>query len=77
MIDTENIYLGIHEDAKKAAMLFDLAMVQAKGLQAKKKLNFKYNALQVLSMLLSPSIIQMKREYDKKFTIREEEICNT
>jgi len=45
MIDSENVYLGIHEDPQKAAMLFDLAMIQAKGLMAKKKLNFKYNVL--------------------------------
>ena len=32
MIDNEKVYLGIHEDAEKAAMLYDIAMIQAKGL---------------------------------------------
>lgn len=27
MIDNEKVYLGIHEDAEKAAMLYDIAMI--------------------------------------------------
>jgi len=59
MIDQEKIYLGTLEDPEKAAFLYDMAIIQAKGLDS--KVNYNYNKLQVLAMLFEPSIVEIKR----------------
>lgn len=56
MIDQEKIYLGTYDDPQKAAVLYDLAIIQAKGLDA--KVNYNYNKIQIMAMLFEPSLVE-------------------
>ena len=55
MIDQEKIYLGTYDDPQKAAVLYDMAVIQAKGLDA--KVNYNYNKIQIMAMLFEPSLV--------------------
>ena len=43
MIDQEKIYLGTIDNPEKAAILYDIAIIQSKGLDS--KVNFNYNKM--------------------------------
>lgn len=62
MIDQEKIYLGTIDNPEKAAILYDMAIIQSKGLDS--KVNFNYNKMQLLSILFEPSVVEIKRNYD-------------
>ena len=49
MIDSEKIYLCTLNDPIKGAQLYDLAIIQAKGLNS--KINFSYTKVQLLAIL--------------------------
>lgn len=63
MIDNQKTYLGIFEDAYQAAQIYDIAIIQSKGL-ASTKVNFGYNKVDILAMLFDRSIIKIKRNYN-------------
>jgi hypothetical protein len=60
MVEKEKIYLCSTNDLDRAALLYDLTIIQIKGLQS--KTNFNYNAAQLCAMLFLPSLLQMKLE---------------
>lgn len=53
MIDQKIIYLGTFKDATLAAKMYDVALIQARGLEA--KTNFNYTKHELLAMLFEPS----------------------
>ena len=60
MIDTEKIYLCTTNDPDQAAQLYDVTIIQAKGLSS--KINFKYSKDELLAILFEKSIVQVKKE---------------
>ena len=60
MIDQRKIYLCSTHDVDRAARLYDLAIIQSKGLGS--KINFDYNKAQLLAILFEPSIVEMRCE---------------
>ena len=61
MVDNQKTYLGIFDDAHLAACIYDIAIIQSKGL-ASTKVNFEYNKTEILAMLFERSIINIKRQ---------------
>jgi hypothetical protein len=53
MIDQKIIYLGTFKDPTLAAKMYDVALIQARGLEA--KTNFNYSKHELLAMLFEPS----------------------
>ena len=49
MIDGQKVYLGTVDNILKAAILYDIVSIQAKGLKA--KTNFIYNKRELLAIL--------------------------
>ena len=58
MIEAEKIYLCTTTDPNRAALLYDVVILQVKGFQA--KVNFTYTKEELLSILFHPSIIEIK-----------------
>lgn len=54
MIDQEKIYLCSIEDPYRAAQLYDITVIQAKGFSS--KLNFNYSKIKLLAMLMLKSV---------------------
>lgn len=67
----KRVYLCSLEDISMAAEVFDLAMLQIKGLQAKTNMN--YNQFQILSLLFQPNLIDFCKEItkNKNWVIRQ------
>ena len=53
------VYLGTHNNAIIAALLYDIATLQTKGVKA--KLNFEYTSYEIMSILLRDPIINVKQ----------------
>ena len=70
-IDQEYAYLGNHTSEQNAAEFYDVAVIQAKGLQAKSRLNFEYSVLHLLAILTSKSVVEVKREFDRKLIMTD------
>jgi hypothetical protein len=60
MIDQEKIYLSTVDDPYKAAQMYDIAIIQAKGFSS--KLNFNYTTVKILAILQKKSISLLKKE---------------
>ena len=58
MIETQKVYLCNTEDPVIAARLYDIAVIQTRGLKA--KVNFDYNKAQILAILLQESLLKIK-----------------
>jgi len=58
MIETQKVYLCNTEDPVIAARLYDIAVIQTRGLKA--KVNFDYNKAQLLAILLQESLLKIK-----------------
>lgn len=52
-------YLGTVDNILKAAILYDILAIQAKGLKA--KTNFNFNKRELYSFLQIPSLVKMKK----------------
>lgn len=63
MVEKEKIYLCSTNDLDKAALLYDMTIIQIKGLQS--KTNFNYSGAELAAMLFVPSILQMKLQEPK------------
>ena len=59
MIDSEKIYLCTTDDPYQAALLYDIVIIQAKGLSS--KINFNYSKEELLAILFEKSIVQIKK----------------
>lgn len=55
MMDSEKIYMGCLYDQEAAARVYDMAVIQSKGLEA--KVNFGYSKAYLLACLFEESII--------------------
>jgi len=64
VIDSERVYLCTTNDPQTAALLYDIAVVQIKGMRA--KVNFKYTKLELLAILFTPSLIELKNKRQNK-----------
>lgn len=64
MVDGQKVYLGTVDNIFKAAVLYDIVTIQTKGLRA--KCNFNYTKLELLAMLLLPSIMSLKQDVSKR-----------
>ena len=60
MIDSEKIYLCTTDDPYQAALLYDIVIIQAKGLSS--KINFDYSKTELLAILFEKSIVQVKKQ---------------
>lgn len=60
MLDSQKIYLCNTDDPVLAAQLYDLVVIQMKGLKA--KVNFTYTKAQLLAILFQKNIIEFKDE---------------
>lgn len=60
MIDSEKIYLCTSDDPYQAALLYDIVIIQAKGLNS--KINFNYTKEELLAILFEKSIVQIKKQ---------------
>ena len=58
MIDGQKVYLGTVDNILKAAILYDLVSIQAKGLKA--KTNFIYTKKELIVILFLRSLMQIK-----------------
>ena len=58
MIETQKVYLCNTEDPVIAARLYDIAVIQTRGLKA--KVNFDYTKAQILAILLQESLLKIK-----------------
>lgn len=58
MIETQKVYLCNTEDPNIAARLYDIAVIQTRGLKA--KVNFDYTKAQILAILLQESLLKIK-----------------
>ena len=58
-IDNIKTYLCSTNEANKAAYLYDITIIQIKGIKA--KTNFEYTKLQILCILLEKNILKLKK----------------
>ena len=59
MIDCESIYLCTTKDPQLAALLYDIVILQAKGLSA--RVNFNYTKRELLGILFTESLLEIKK----------------
>lgn len=59
-IDRQKTYLCISNIKARAARLYDVAVIQAKGLDA--QVNYDYSKAQLLAILFQPSLIDLKAQ---------------
>jgi hypothetical protein len=59
MNDGTKSYLGTVDNILKAAILYDILAIQAKGLKA--KTNFNYNKRELYCFLQIPSLVKIKK----------------
>ena len=59
MIDSEKVYLVSTDDPQQAALLYDIVVIQAKGLNA--KVNFSYTKEELLGILFTQSLLEIKK----------------
>lgn len=64
MIETEKIYLCTTENPHLAALIYDIVIIQCKGLTA--KVNFNYSKKELLGILFTDSLIEIKRRKNLK-----------
>jgi hypothetical protein len=60
MNDGSKSYLGTVDNILKAAILYDILAIQAKGLKA--KTNFNFNKREIYSFLQIPSLVKIKKD---------------
>jgi hypothetical protein len=60
MIDSEKIYLCTTNDPHIAALLYDITVIQAKGLSS--KVNFMYSKDELLAILFNQSLVEIKKK---------------
>ena len=60
MIDSEKIYLCTTHDPHIAALLYDITVIQAKGLSS--KVNFMYSKDELLAILFNQSLVEIKKK---------------
>ena len=58
MVDGAKSYLGTVDNILKAAILYDIFSIQAKGIKA--KTNFSYSKLELYAILQLPSLLNIK-----------------
>ena len=61
---SERYYLCSLQDLEQAAVVYDIAMIQIKGMVA--KTNFDYNKMQLLAILLESSLIHLCKQSRKQ-----------
>jgi hypothetical protein len=64
MIENEKLYMGSAMKIENAAMLYDITLVQAKGLRA--RTNFRYTRAHVLAILLNPSVVKIRKDFSQQ-----------
>ena len=71
MIDSEKIYLCTTEDPQLAALLYDIVIIQAKGLSA--RVNFNYTKRELLGILFTESLLEIKKRKCQQTQLRYEQ----